>query len=115
MNAKDRAAPARKATPEGKSGSGKRRRRYLLRLYVTGVSRQSRDAVERVRAICENQLAGQYDLEVVDIYQVPALAKGAQIIATPTLVRVLPAPLRRFIGNMSKEQILFGMELREGG
>ncbi len=87
--------------------------RHLLRLYVTGVTRQSRESIERVRSICEEQLAGQYDLEVVDIYQVPSLAKGAQIVATPTLIRVLPAPLRRYIGNMTRENILFGLELRK--
>ncbi len=86
--------------------------RYLLRLYVTGVSRASAHAVERVRAICEEHLQGSYELEVVDIYQLPALAKGEQIVATPTLIRVLPAPLRRYIGNMSNA--VFGLDLREG-
>ncbi len=86
---------------------------YVLRLYVAGAARASRDAVERVREICERQLAGDYDLEVVDIYQLPALAKGEQIVATPTLVRVLPAPLRRFIGNMSRANLVFGLDLRE--
>ena len=104
-----------KVVPQKDSAPGRRRaaRRYLLRLYVTGVTRHSRHAVERVRAICEEQLAGDYDLEVIDIHQVPALAKGAQIVATPTLIRVLPAPLRRFIGNMTKDDLLFGLELRE--
>ncbi len=87
--------------------------RYVLRLYVTGVTRHSRNAVERVREICEQQLGGDYQLEVIDLHQVPALAKGAQIVATPTLIRVLPEPLRRFIGNMTRD-LLFGLELREG-
>lgn len=87
---------------------------YVLRLYVTGASRASRHAVERVREICEEQLSGRYNLEIIDIYQLPALAKGQQIIATPTLIRVLPAPLRRYIGNLSKENIVFGLDLREG-
>ncbi len=87
--------------------------RYVLRLYVTGVSRSSAHAVERVRAICEEHLHGRYELEVIDIYQLPALAKGDQIVATPTLVRVLPLPLRRHIGNLSNENILFGIDLRE--
>ena len=87
--------------------------RYLLRLYVTGASRASRHAIERVRAICEEELSGRYDLEVIDIYQLPALAKGDQIVATPTLIRVLPAPLRRYIGNMSNQNIVFGLDLRE--
>jgi circadian clock protein KaiB len=84
-------------------------------LYVTGTSPTSLRAIERVRSICEEHLKGRYELEVVDIYQKPALAKDEQIIATPTLIKVLPAPLRRFIGDLSKvdEKFLFGLELRE--
>ncbi len=89
-------------------------RRYLLRLYVTGTTSKSSRAIERVRSICEERFHGSYKLEVIDIYQKPALAKDEQIIATPTLIRVLPAPLRRYIGDLSKaEKILFGMDLRE--
>jgi len=88
--------------------------RYLLRLYVTGVTPASAKAIERVQSICEERLRGFYDLEVIDIYQLPALAKDQQIIATPTLIKVLPLPLRRFIGDLSRlEQVLFGMDLRE--
>jgi circadian clock protein KaiB len=94
----------------GKDGNGDR---YLLRLYVTGTTPASARAIERVRGICEEHLHGRYDLEVVDIYQLPALAKDEQIVATPTLIKVLPAPLRRFIGDLSRiENILFGMDLR---
>jgi circadian clock protein KaiB len=90
------------------------RPQYLLRLYVTGTTPASSRAIERVRGICEQHLQGRYDLEVIDIYQKPALAKDEQIIATPTLIKVLPAPLRRFIGDLSKaEKILFGLDLRE--
>ena len=88
--------------------------RYLLRLYVTGVTPASAKAIERVRSICEERLRGRYDLEVIDIYQLPALARDQQIVATPTLIKVLPAPLRRFIGDLSRlEQVFFGMDLRE--
>lgn len=87
--------------------------RYVLRLYVTGVSRASADAVERVRMLCEKRLQGLYELEVIDIYQLPALAEGEQIVATPTLIRILPAPLRRYIGNLSDEKLVFGLDLRE--
>jgi circadian clock protein KaiB len=88
--------------------------RYVLRLYITGTTPASALAVERVRAICDEHLHGRYDLEVIDIYQMPSLAKDHQIIATPTLIKVLPAPLRRLIGNLSKaEKILFGLDLRE--
>ncbi len=103
--------PLRNAASRGR---GRTAPRYLLRLYVTGVTRHSRNAVERVRDICEQQLAGDYELEVIDLHQIPALAKGAQIVATPTLIRVLSEPLRRFIGNMTREDLLFGLELREG-
>jgi circadian clock protein KaiB len=90
--------------------------RYVLRLYVTGATPSSQQAIERVRAVCEEHLQGRYELEVVDIYQLPALAKDHQIIATPTLIKVLPLPLRRFIGNLSNtEKILFGLDLREKG
>jgi circadian clock protein KaiB len=88
--------------------------RTLLRLYVTGTTPASQRAIERVREICEEHLQGRYQLEVIDIYQLPALAKDEQIIATPTLIKVLPAPLRRFIGDLSKiERILFGLDVRE--
>jgi circadian clock protein KaiB len=87
--------------------------RHVLRLYVTGVTPASAQAVERVRALCEDELTGRYELEVIDIYQLPALAKGHQIVATPTLVRVLPEPLKRYIGTLSKEKLLFGLDLRD--
>ena len=89
--------------------------RYVLRLYVTGLTLTSRQAVARVRKLCDEKLHGRYQLEVIDIYQLPALAKDEQIIATPTLVRLLPTPLRRFIGNLSNiDKVLFGMDLRGG-
>ena len=87
--------------------------RYLLRLYVTGMTPASVRAIERVQTICEEHLRGRYDLEVIDIYQLPALAKDQQIVATPTLIKVLPEPLRRFIGDLSRvENFLFGLDLR---
>ena len=88
--------------------------RYVLRLYVTGTTRQSMRAIVNIRTICEEHLQGRYQLEVVDISQQPALAKGEQIIAAPTLIKKLPLPLRRFIGDMSQtERILLGLDLRE--
>ena len=72
------------------------------------------EAIERVRGVCETHLQGRYELQVVDIYQKPALARDEQILATPTLIKVLPAPLRRFIGNLANvEKVLFGLDLRE--
>jgi circadian clock protein KaiB len=86
---------------------------YVLRLYVTGMTPRSIRAVENVRAICEEHLQGRYDLEVVDIYQQPTLAEGEQIIATPTLIKKLPLPLRKVIGDMSStERVLLGLDLR---
>lgn len=91
-----------------------RAQHYLLRLYVTGTTPASARAIEKVRGVCEEHMQGRYELEVVDIYQKPALAREEQIIATPTLVKVLPSPLRRFIGDLSKvERVLFGLDLRE--
>ena len=87
--------------------------RYVLRLYVTGMTPRSTEAIATIKAICEEHLHGRYDLEVIDIYQHPQLAKDEQIIAVPTLVKKLPAPLRRFIGNLSeKERVLLGLDLR---
>lgn len=88
--------------------------RYLLRLYITGATPASQRSIEKVREVCEEHLHGRYQLEVIDIYQLPALAKDEQIVATPTLIKVLPAPLRRFIGDLSKvEKILFGLDVRK--
>ena len=86
--------------------------RHVLRLYVAGASARSQQALQRVRALCENELAGEYDLEVVDIYQQPILARDGQIVATPTLVREFPLPLRRLIGNLANTTGLFvGLDL----
>ncbi len=87
--------------------------RYTLRLYVAGLTPRSQDAIRSVTAICEEHLAGRCDLEVIDLYQNPVLAKGEQIIAAPTLIKKLPLPLRKIIGNMAnKEKILVGLDLR---
>jgi len=87
--------------------------KYLLRLYVAGTSARSSRAIENVRKICEEHLAGRYDLEVVDLYQQPVLSKGEQIVAVPTLIKKLPVPLRKFIGDMSDtDRILVGLDLR---
>lgn len=88
-------------------------RTYVLRLYVTGTTPRSRSAIENVRRIIDEHLRGRYRLEVIDIYQHPELAQQAQIVAAPTLVKQLPLPLRRFIGDLSdRERILAGLELQ---
>jgi circadian clock protein KaiB len=87
---------------------------YVLRLYITGTTPNSMRALVNIRKICEEYLQGRYELEVVDISQNPTLAEGEQIIAVPTLIRKLPLPLRRFIGDLSQpERILLGLDLRE--
>ena len=86
---------------------------YVLRLYVAGTTSKSMRAVANIKEICESSLKNRYDLEVIDIYQQPVLMKGEQIIAAPTLVKKLPLPLRKFIGDMSDtERILVGLDLR---
>ena len=76
-------------------------RRYVLRLYIAGVSLRSSHAIANIKKICEEHLKGRYELEVIDIYQNPDLAKSAQVIAAPTLIKSLPPPLRKFIGDLT--------------
>jgi circadian clock protein KaiB len=86
--------------------------RYVLRLYVTGLTPRSARAIENMRRICEDHLAGRYDLEVIDIYQRPEAAREVQLIAAPTLVKLLPEPLRKIIGDLSDEnRVLQGLDL----
>ena len=87
--------------------------KYVLRLYVAGLTPRSQTAIQNIKKICEEHLHGRYDLEVIDVYRQPVLAKGEQIIAAPTLIKKLPLPLRRFIGDLSdSERILLGLDLR---
>ena len=87
--------------------------KYVLRLYVTGMTPKSTQAIQSIKKICDEELKDRCDLEVIDIYQRPVLAKGEQIIATPTLVKKLPLPLRRFIGDMADvNRILLGLDLK---
>jgi circadian clock protein KaiB len=96
-----------------KATAGGDREAYVLRLYVTGLTPRSTLAIANVRKICDEHLAGRYELEVIDLYQQPKLAKGEQIIAAPTLIKTLPLPLRRLIGDMSDtEKFLIGMDLK---
>ncbi len=88
---------------------------YVLRLYVAGMTPRSAEAIRRVTEFCGKHLDERYELEIIDIYQKPALVKGEQIIAVPTLIKKLPAPLRRFIGDMhDEEKLLFGLDLLAG-
>jgi len=102
-------------TPQKKSGpagSHSRQAKYVLRLYVSGSTSKSALAVENIKRICEQHLKNRYDLEVIDIYQQPNLARDEQIVAVPTLIKRLPPPLRRLIGDLSNQKkVLVGLDL----
>jgi len=86
---------------------------YSLRLYVAGQTPKSLAAIANLKRICEDHLAGKYSIEVIDLLVTPALAAGDQIVALPTLVRRLPPPLKRVIGNLSDfERVLVGLDIR---
>lgn len=86
--------------------------RYSLCLYVSGMTPRSTAAIARLRAICDKHIAGNYDLEIFDIYQQPALARINQVVATPTLIKKYPAPFRRLVGNLSDSiRVLAGLNL----
>lgn len=86
--------------------------RYALRLFISGSTPRSTRAIQTIRSICEQDLNGNYDLEVIDIYQHPEQVRPDQIVVTPTLVKTLPLPLRKIIGDLSdKERVLVGLGL----
>jgi circadian clock protein KaiB len=87
--------------------------KYILRLYVTGSTPRSARSIFNLRNFCEDRLLGRYQLEVIDIYQQPELARAQQIIAAPTLIKSLPLPLRRLVGDLSdRERVLVGLDLK---
>jgi len=86
---------------------------YLLRLFVSGFTPRSQRAIDNLQSICEHHLAGRYRIEVIDLYQSPAFARQEQIIATPTLLKVLPGPPRRVIGDLSQvDKVLHGLDIK---
>jgi len=88
--------------------------KYILRLYVTGATSRSVLAISNLKKICEEYLEGKYELEVIDLYKNPVLARKEQIIAAPTLIKKLPLPFRRIIGDMSNEEkVLMGLDIRK--
>jgi circadian clock protein KaiB len=102
--------------PKGKAQSGRKRmpKEYQLRLYVAGQTPKSLAAFANLKKICEEHLAGQYHIEVIDLLKKPQLASGDQILAIPTLVRKLPEPIKKIIGDLSNtERVLVGLDLRE--
>ncbi len=89
--------------------------KYVLRLFVAGMNPKSLQAIENIKRICEKYLPGRYQLEVIDVYQQPILAKDGQIVAAPTLIKELPPPLRKLVGSMADtERVLVGMDLHIG-
>lgn len=86
---------------------------FVLKLYVTGTSPRTRQAVENLQRICEQDLHGRYELHIIDVLEHPQAAEDDRVLATPTLIKQLPPPLRRVIGDLSdKEKVLFGLEVR---
>ena len=86
--------------------------RYILKLYVTGMTTRSAHAIENLQTFCEKHLAGRYELQIIDVYQQPELTRTEQIVAIPTLIKKLPLPLRRLIGDMSdEERVLVGLDI----
>lgn len=89
---------------------------YVLRLYITGSTARSARAIANLHRICEEHLSGRYDLEVIDVYQRPEAAREVHLIAMPTLVRLLPEPLRRIVGDLSdRDKVLQGLDLLPSG
>jgi circadian clock protein KaiB len=110
----------RESTASPKRGAKRKKSRvavspnYVLRLYVTGQTPRSLQSVENLQRLCEKHLAGRFSLEVIDIYQQPALAAEGQIIAAPTLIKAMPLPLRRLVGDFSDaNRVVLGLDLKE--
>ena len=100
------------AFEEAIKGGALKRAKYILRLYVTGSTGRSLKAVYNLRKICDEHLSDEYELEVIDIYKDPDAAREAQIVAAPTLVKRLPLPIRKFVGDLSNTQkILVGLDI----
>jgi circadian clock protein KaiB len=88
--------------------------KYLLRLFITGKTDKSEQSIANLQSICEKDLRGEYELEVIDVLEKPQLAEDEKILATPTLIKKLPPPLRRLIGDLSDiEKVLFGLDLKD--
>ena len=91
----------------------KPKQKYLLRLFVTGQTPRSVQSIENLKRVCEKHLKGRYELEVIDIYQQPGFASENQIIAAPTLIKKLPLPLRRLVGDFSNhDRVVIGLDLK---
>jgi circadian clock protein KaiB len=111
---RQRSKTPRKPGAKRKKKSAAKGSRYVLRLYVTGQTPRSLQSVENLQRLCEKHLLGRFDLEVIDIYQQPALAAEGQIIAAPTLIKAMPLPLRRLVGDFSDaNRVVLGLDLKK--
>lgn len=96
--------------PQGAAAGGAEQ--FVLRLYVTGTTARSLRAIQNLRLLCDEYLMDRYELEVVDLYQQPEVAAREQLLAAPTLIKTLPLPLRRLVGDLSdRERVLAGLDL----
>jgi circadian clock protein KaiB len=110
---KDEKQPTDSYAEFEKASGEKGKEKYVLRLFVSGMTPKSIQAIDNLKKICEEQLHGRYNLEIIDISQQPGSVKKQEIIATPTLIKELPKPIRRIIGDLSnKERILIGLNLK---
>lgn len=107
-------SPARKKKSRAARKSPRGRKMYSLRLYITGQTPRSAASVRNLREVCDEYLEGRFELQVIDLYQRPELAREAQVVAAPTLIKKMPLPLRRLVGDLSnKNEVLLGLDLKE--
>lgn len=105
--------PANLQAAADKKGADEASSRWDLRLYIAGETERSRTAIHNLKNICEQYLDDDYTIEVIDLVKNPALARGDQIVALPTLVRKIPVPMRKIIGDLSNiDRVLVGLDLR---
>jgi circadian clock protein KaiB len=106
--------PQKKDSPTGQGSSGDTEGKVELRLYIAGQTPKSVAALKNLRRICEEYMPGTYELKVIDLLKQPQLARGDQIVAVPTVVKNLPVPIRKLIGDLSNtERVLVGLDLHK--
>ena len=104
----------KKSNQAARTTSRRPRKMYSLRLYITGQTPRSAASIRNLREVCDEFLEGRFELQIIDLYQRPELAKEAQVVAAPTLIKSLPLPLRRLVGDLSnKNEVLLGLDLKE--
>jgi circadian clock protein KaiB len=109
-----RPPPRKVSKPPDRSREPEAVNRFHFQLYITGNTPRSTQAVANLRALCEQHLTGRYELEIIDLYQQPGRAAAGQIIASPTLIKILPKPLMRMVGNLAdREQLLIKLDLSD--